>query len=51
MRSPYGGFITMMLFSAGLDHDHLLAGGHNGHVQIADLALLGVGVETSQCTG
>ncbi len=33
------------LVGAGLDHDHLLAGGDHGHVQIADLALLGVGVE------
>ena len=33
------------LVGAGLDHDHLLAGGHNGHVQIADLALLADGIE------
>ena len=33
------------LVGASLDHDHLLAGGHNGHVQIADLALLAGGIE------
>ena len=33
------------LVGAGLDHDDLLAGGDDGHVQIADLALLAVGVE------
>jgi len=33
------------LVGAGLDHDHLLAGGDDGHVQVADLTLLGVGVE------
>ena len=33
------------LVGAGLDHDHLLGGGHHGDVQIADLTLLGVGVK------
>ena len=33
------------LIGARLDHDHLLAGGHHGHVQIGDLALLAVGVQ------
>ena len=33
------------LVGAGLDHDHLLAGGHHRHVQIADLALLAGGVK------
>ncbi len=33
------------LVGAGLDHDHLLAGGDHGHVQIGDLALLAGGVE------
>ncbi len=30
---------------AGFDHDHFLGGGNHRHVQIADLALLAVGVE------
>ena len=33
------------LVGAGLDHDHLFAGGDHGDVQVADLALLAVGVE------
>ena len=33
------------LVGAGLDHDHLLAGGDHGDIQIADLALLAGGVE------
>ena len=33
------------LISAGLDHDHLLARGHHGHIQVADLALLAGGVK------
>ena len=33
------------LVGAGLDHDHLLSGGHHRHVQIADLALLAGGIE------
>ena len=33
------------LVGAGLDHDHLLAGGDDGDVQIADLTLLCVGVK------
>ena len=33
------------LVGARLDHDHLLAGGDHGHVQIRDLALLTVGVQ------
>ena len=32
------------LVGAGLDHDHLLAGGHHGHVHIGDLVLLLGGV-------
>ena len=33
------------LVGAGLDHDHLLAGGDHGDVQIGDLALLAGGVD------
>ena len=33
------------LVGAGLDHDHLLAGGDHGDVQIADLALFAGGVD------
>ena len=33
------------LIGAGLDHDHLLAGGDHGDIQITDLALLSVGIE------
>ena len=37
--------VVIHLIGAGLDHHYLLAGGDDGHVQVADLALLGVGVE------
>ena len=37
--------VVIHLIGAGLDHHHLLAGGDHGDIQIADLALLTVGVE------
>ena len=37
--------VVRHLVGAGLDHDHLLAGGDHGDIQIADLTLLGVGVK------
>ncbi len=33
------------LVGAGLDHDDLLAGGDDGHVQVGDLTLLAIGVD------
>src|SRR5699024_10359616 len=37
--------VVVHLVGAGLDHDHLLAGGDHGDVQVADLPLLAVGVQ------
>ncbi len=37
--------VVVHLVGAGFDHDHFLARGHHGHVQIGNLSLLAGGIE------